>query len=262
MLLKASLKKKILLFLAASWDFWYENFSYTAIRKGSYFKHWRKTTLLNEVSRLTSVGDIEKVVKNDKVYLRLTSSGNEKLKQDIPFFRFSDKSWDGYWRIVIFDIPEERKSLRKALRYKLKELGLGQWQRSVYITPFDLEEEINQFLKANEVFGMAFCIKGKRLGGGDDKEIARHAFKLDQLDQEYEYFIDEETSNTIIKINENKLQEEDINNYIDNYLRLILKDPGLPKDLLPDGWYVSLAKEEYRKTLQKIKKFLKEKRDK
>jgi len=30
------------------------------------------------------------------------------------------KAWDGYWRIVIFDIPERRKPGREAFRSKLK----------------------------------------------------------------------------------------------------------------------------------------------
>jgi len=249
----------MLLFLAASIDFYADNLSYGAIRRGPYFRHWKKSTVYNTVSKLTSVGDIEKVVKNNKIYLKLTSSGNEKLKQNIPLFRFSNKSWDSYWRMVIFDIPQERKKLRDALRRKLKDLGFGQWQRSVYITPFDLQEEINQFLKANEVFGMAFCIKGRRLGGGDDKEIARYAFKLDELDKEFEYFIDDLTSNILIKINDDIVTQEDITNYIDSYLKLILKNPGLPKELLPEGWYAELAKKEYKEALQKIKKYLKKK---
>jgi len=257
MLLRATFQKKMLLFLAASWDFWYENFSYTAIKKGPYFKHWREKTLYNGIYNLTKVGDIEKVIKNGKAYFRLTSSATEKLKQDIPLLRFSAKRWDGYWRMVVFDVPEERRKLRNALRGKLNQLGFGQWQRSVYITPFDLEEEINQFLKENEVFGMAFCIKGKRLGGGDDKEIARYAFKLDQLDKEFEYFIDDLTSNILIKINDDIATQEDITDYIDSYLKLILKNPGLPKELLPEYWSAELAKEDYKKALKSIKKYLK-----
>ena len=88
----------------------------------------------------------EKVVKNGEVYLRLTSKGSDKIKQDIPLFKYSNQRWDGYWRLVIFDIPEKRKVLRDVLRRKLVSLGLGRWQKSVYITPFNLEEEINQFL--------------------------------------------------------------------------------------------------------------------
>ncbi|MGQ9647052.1 MAG: hypothetical protein ACUVWO_11010 [Thermodesulfobacteriota bacterium] len=36
------------------------------------------------------------------------------------------RKWDGYWRIVIFDIPERRKQGREAFRSKLKQLGFYQ----------------------------------------------------------------------------------------------------------------------------------------
>jgi len=29
-------------------------------------------------------------------------------------------SWDGFWRIILLDLPEDRKSERESLRYLLK----------------------------------------------------------------------------------------------------------------------------------------------
>jgi phenylacetic acid degradation operon negative regulatory protein len=259
MVLRDSFKKQLLLFLALGLDYWDSHLSYSAYKYRLYFRRIKPSSIYKTVSRLLSVGDIEKITKNGDVYLRLTSQGNERINQDIPLFRFFNKRWDGYWRIVIFDIPEEDKKLRDALRYKLTELGFGQWQRSVYITPFDLEEEMNQFLKINELFGFVFCIRGRRLGRGDDKEVARYAFKLDELDQEYTDFIDDETSNIIIKANNNKLKEKDIKDYVESYFRLILKEPGLPKELMPEDWSADLAKKEFKDTMIKIQKYVRDK---
>ena len=50
---------------------------------------------------------------------------------------------DGEWRIVIFDIPEKFKKAREALRMKLKELGFLELQKSVFIFPYECEDEIN-----------------------------------------------------------------------------------------------------------------------
>ena len=52
------------------------------------------------------------------------------------------ENWDGQWRMVMFDIPEKLKSSRNALSIKLKSLGLLQWQRSVWVHPFECETEI------------------------------------------------------------------------------------------------------------------------
>lgn len=51
--------------------------------------------------------------------------------------------WDRKWRVVIFDILENKKSLRNALREKIKLLGLYQLQKSVFITPYPCEKEIS-----------------------------------------------------------------------------------------------------------------------
>ena len=48
--------------------------------------------------------------------------------------------------MIIFDIPEKKKSAREALRDKLKDLGFAKLQDSVWITPFPCENEIN-FIK-------------------------------------------------------------------------------------------------------------------
>lgn len=53
------------------------------------------------------------------------------------------KTWDGKWRVVIFDVMEGKKSLREALRNKMKQLGFYQLQKSVYVTPYPCDKEIS-----------------------------------------------------------------------------------------------------------------------
>ena len=53
------------------------------------------------------------------------------------------KKWDRKWRILIFDIEEKYRSKREALRGKLKELGLYQLQKSVWVCPYHFQEEVD-----------------------------------------------------------------------------------------------------------------------
>lgn len=53
------------------------------------------------------------------------------------------KRWDKKWRIVVFDIPEEKKGLRDELRRRLKLLGFAEFQKSVFVFPYPCEDEIN-----------------------------------------------------------------------------------------------------------------------
>jgi DNA-binding transcriptional regulator PaaX len=75
------------------------------------------------------------------------------------------KRWDGYWRIVIFDIPEKRKQGREALRSKLKQLGFYQLQKSCFIYPFDCKSEIDFISEIFEVGPFVNFIVAKEIEG-------------------------------------------------------------------------------------------------
>ncbi len=51
--------------------------------------------------------------------------------------------WDGKWRLVSFDIPQERKKARDALRLHLRRLGFHPLQKSLFIFPYSCEEELD-----------------------------------------------------------------------------------------------------------------------
>ena len=51
--------------------------------------------------------------------------------------------WDNKWRMVMFDIPEKRRSERNILREKLKEIGFKEIQKSVFVHPYPCLNEIN-----------------------------------------------------------------------------------------------------------------------
>lgn len=52
------------------------------------------------------------------------------------------RSWDGKWRVVIFDIAEKRGTLRRHLRETLKRIGFMRLQDSVWTYPHDCEDLI------------------------------------------------------------------------------------------------------------------------
>jgi len=86
--------------------------------------------------------------KEDKdgfVKIILTKEGQKKaLKFKLDEMEIKKPAkWDGEWRIVIFDIPEKLKKAREALRIKLKELGFLELQKSVFVLPYECENEIN-----------------------------------------------------------------------------------------------------------------------
>lgn len=76
--------------------------------------------------------------------LKLTSKGDAELRrlQVRAFAKKKPKRWDHKWRVVIFDIPEKRRTLRVRLRNMLLDVGFVRLQDSVWVYPYDCEELI------------------------------------------------------------------------------------------------------------------------
>lgn len=85
-----------------------------------------------------------------KKYIKLTPKGIDKLKglviDDIEIQ--SPKKWDKKWRIVIFDIPNDKKVKRNIFRERLERLGFISIQESVFVHPFECKKEID-FITTN-----------------------------------------------------------------------------------------------------------------
>jgi DNA-binding transcriptional regulator PaaX len=75
--------------------------------------------------------------------LQLTDKARERLARiDAKLIATPQDVWDGWWRIIIYDIPNELQSARHALQNELRRYGCYILQRSVYITPFPCIDDI------------------------------------------------------------------------------------------------------------------------
>lgn len=100
-----------------------------------------KYALTRSIKGLTEAGLIETHHSGQQAYTRLTREGKKKahslkLESDTVLF---DPSWDGKWRIILLDLPENRKAERDGLRYLLKKAGFILLKNSVWISPHPFE---------------------------------------------------------------------------------------------------------------------------
>ncbi len=105
----------------------------------------------NVLYRLKQKGEIEFVDRDGKKYARLTERGErslELMRQKASFVNDRKKKWDHRYRLVMFDIPERRKSTRERIRLEMRGLGFLRIQDSAWLYPYDCEEFI-ALLKAD-----------------------------------------------------------------------------------------------------------------
>lgn len=105
-----------------------------------------QSTIIQARKRLIEQGLLE--WENDR--LRLTKEGKKMLQLfSVKDFKLKvPKRWDKKWRILIFDVREERKILREKIRRTLSSIGFVRLQDSVWIYPYSCEDLIT-LLKAD-----------------------------------------------------------------------------------------------------------------
>jgi len=114
--------------------------------RGKKEKQYNSTQLTQALYRLKKRKIVTiKKMDNGETLIKLTERGKRrKLKYDFEDLKISgDTSWDGKWRILMFDIPESRKGAREALRNKINKLGFVQFQKSVWLYPYPCQNEID-----------------------------------------------------------------------------------------------------------------------
>ena len=114
----------------------------------------RKSRIRSAIKRLENQKLLSWNQVNGDIKLVLTDKGKKKVLQySINELKIKKTpKGDGYFRVIIFDIRENKKSAREIFRKKLKELEFKQLQRSVFVSPYECREEID-FLK--NVYGLA-----------------------------------------------------------------------------------------------------------
>jgi DNA-binding transcriptional regulator PaaX len=177
----SNLKEKILLLLLGGLAFGY---SYTpgkqkmVIETVSWeWKRLNKEKLYKEFKNLYRTRAIKTNKNRDGSYtIVLTEKGRLRaLTYYIHNMKISDKEWDGKWRMLVFDIPERIRKGRNALRYKIKELGFYELQKSVFIFPYECKDEIDFIV---EFFGLSGYVHYGILESIDNFSDLEKIFKL------------------------------------------------------------------------------------
>lgn len=121
-----------------------------------FMKDWQRfdrRRLRDHVNRLHKRGMVDIEYRDGDRFIMLTDKGKLKaLKYQIDDWKkHIEQKWDGKWRIISFDITEDKKKFRDAFRRIVKYFGFYQIQKSVFVYPYDCEKEIDYLRKIYDV---------------------------------------------------------------------------------------------------------------
>lgn len=125
--------------------------------------------------RLWRKGHVEVKEGRDGYTVVITEKGrSEVLKYDVEAMSIPrQKRWDGKWRMVFFDISEDKA--RQKFRETLRSMGFFPMQKSVYVQPFPCREQI-EFLR--EVLSIPHYVKLATVESLENDADLRRFFRL------------------------------------------------------------------------------------
>lgn len=102
-----------------------------------------KSALSKAIVRLKEKGFVKaEKIGIDEIVFKLTDEGKTALLLN----KLEEEDWDGKWRVVIFDIPEQKRLVRDLLRRNLKKWGFKPLQKSVWISKKNVTNKLFDYI--------------------------------------------------------------------------------------------------------------------
>ncbi len=152
------------------------------------------------------------------------------------------KEWDGLWQIVIFSLPEKKRSLRHAFRTQLPWLGFGQLGPNTWISPHNRKTEITALGIELGIQDHIEIFSGIHMGLSEDQQLVQRCWDLPNLTTQYKEFLKKFEKEYLDCKNNGKLAPSPDECFvrrfwlIHHYQNFPRIDPNLPAALLPSDW--------------------------
>ncbi len=192
------------------------------------------------LTRLVRRGLIERERDGRLVHYRLTLRCDRLLAEgDGRIFSLGDPHDDGStWTVVLHQIPEDRRLERSRLARRLRFLGFGSVQDSVWVSPHDHSLEVDQLLDDLGVTPFATMFLARVDDAAGLPMLVSRAWDLSGLAERYEVF-GEEFSRYVLPGARARLTDREaflVRTHLVHLFRgFPLVDPELPEALAPLG---------------------------
>lgn len=191
-------------------------------------------TIKNTISKLVAAGLIVKQSKRSALEIAITKLGKKRMNAIIPTYQ-EDRPWDGHVYLVSYDIPAKSNHKRDLLREHLRRIGAVILQESLWLTPYNPRDLINDFAIEKEIGGSIIMSKlgtDGAIGNETLLDLIARVYKLDAINEKYADFLD---------TYENKQKPLSLFSMATSYLSILKEDPQLPFPLYPKNFLAEKA---------------------
>jgi phenylacetic acid degradation operon negative regulatory protein len=193
-------------------------------------------------------------------YYNLSSSGARKFEQaTVRIYGEPRQSWSGDWCLVLLaDLDGEQKEV---VRKELGWLGFAAISSSVLAHPAPDMTELELALQQLGMQDQIVVMRGRTLGKKQDdamRTLVQKSWNLDEIDARYEEFLRQYTpvfkALKKSRTSDGRMAFQIRTLLIQEYRRILLRDPLLPAEMLPAGWHGTAAYQLCRDLYQLVRK--------
>lgn len=185
--------------------------------------------------------------------------------------KFSSRSipWDGHWHFVMFSIPEQYRSLRNLFRRELVQIGYGLLYDGVFVCPYSRKSSVLDVITQNGLDDWVRVVSGDFELGSIVASQVEQIWSIQAVNEKYCNFIQMVNG----KIDEWSTHDKNISDVSpwnvllqilelgETFGEILLEDPFLPKELLPDNWMMQKARDLYHQHIDQLTPLLQSEND-
>ena len=197
------------------------------------------------VFRLVKDGWLQSSQVGRRSFYSLTNEGREKFRAATHrIYGEPSSDWDGEWCLLLLsnlDAP-----VKELLRRECGWLGFGPLSANVLAHPAPDESDLETMLKRVGAAEEVVILSAQTLGShAAMRKLAATAWNLDDIDARYEKFVSmfRPLFNALKKTRkvEPRIAFVTRTLLIQEYRKVLLRDPQLPHELVPAGWHGTAA---------------------
>ncbi len=200
--------------------------------------------------RLSQQGWLERTTRQKQSFYSLTEIGRERVEETAPrIFAPHVEKWDGQWTILTYSLPEKLRQHRERLRRELIWLGFGSLTPATWIIPKPVVELTLRHLAARRLDKYVNLFRARHVNALANPELIQKCWDLDAVQVRYRDFIktwEPVWRSDQVSFNAGQPPAENVcfaakMRLLHEYGRFLYVDPGLPSELLPEGWVANDA---------------------
>lgn len=201
------------------------------------------------IRRMIAAGEVAQSGRGRRGTLTLTESGRARLERDRLAIRLAlaqDEglvTWDGRWHLVAVSAPESERATRDAIRRRLVDAGAAAIGTSLYLSPHDLADLVDQSHRVHLVRAAATEVDVR--GVTDSKDVTELLWPAEPIVAGYAAL-----QRTLSALRSRP--EASAEQVLAKQLRLaealersMRPDPLIPLELRPEAWAPTLLRQQW-----------------